>query len=244
MSKLDELQERMAAVVREAKGARIGEKQQYAHDSMSAEEATRRGYRRVSIKHNTVSRVDTPRWRERMGLRPGTDAYLRASADQYRRVYSKDTLVLTPEECKKVPTSSHDSTGFVPEPLDRLVSRSRSFALSESSADEWKGQIPTFLAGGLLPVSEAVGSVNGSVFAFWIGDRDPASHEIKETMRRFVDDQDVVGVRIIRDLPLDVHSGIKRQWLEQREREGAMESDSSGNENSVEVVPVRARMRM
>lgn len=83
--------------------------------AMTAEEATRRGYRRTSIKHNTVSRVDTPRWRERMGLKPGTDAYLHASPDQYRRVYSKDQLVLTPEECRGVPTSSHDETGFVPE---------------------------------------------------------------------------------------------------------------------------------
>jgi hypothetical protein len=81
--------------------------------AMTGEEATERGYRRTSNTHLTVSRVDTPQWPERMGLRPGTTDFSRASPDLYRRVYSKDHVVLAAAEFRKVPTSSGDTTGFV-----------------------------------------------------------------------------------------------------------------------------------
>ena len=77
---------------------------------MTADELTRQGYRRVSNKFGMVARIDRPDWLEFMLEQ---SPHLIASlADQYRRVHSQDVLTV-PGVAPHVPTSSHDSVGFV-----------------------------------------------------------------------------------------------------------------------------------
>lgn len=99
---------------------------------MTGEEATRLGYRRVSNSHCIVSRVDRVDWLSRLAKslnRPYEEMLSRSgknpvewAADHYRRCFSKDTLVLSPTEYKKVPSSSGDQTGYVPK-LELLPGR-------------------------------------------------------------------------------------------------------------------------
>lgn len=84
------------------------------------------GYRRVSTKHQLVSRVDRPDWREYMAMRhcPHDPEGLgnrwvmclgKGAADHYRRVYSKDTLnVLNLFTFRLIPASANDDVGYVP----------------------------------------------------------------------------------------------------------------------------------
>jgi len=87
----------------------------------------KKGYRRVSNKFGHVARIDRPDWREHMAERnapwdpkgqgmewvrllektPGS------AEDHYRRCYSKDVLVLSPGQAKRVPPSAHDPAGYI-----------------------------------------------------------------------------------------------------------------------------------
>lgn len=90
---------------------------------MNARELTLRGYRRVSNRHRMVSRIDRPDWVEVLAKklhRSPAELYLpdgRISpswCDFYRRVHSKDTLVVSQEVYRQIPSSGWDGVGYVP----------------------------------------------------------------------------------------------------------------------------------
>lgn len=107
---------------------------------MDTEELIAKGYRRVSNKHATVSRIDRSDWidflydqvfihratemkdalkdfydgKDISGFREGTIRLEAGSAaDHYRRCFSKDTLNLDYADAQKIPNSNHDTTGYV-----------------------------------------------------------------------------------------------------------------------------------
>lgn len=86
---------------------------------MTPEELTARGYRRVSYKFGIVSRIDRPDYLEVIAkdLHQTVEDLSRQKPglweDQYRRVYSKDTIELGRSEGLKVPSSNYDPIGFV-----------------------------------------------------------------------------------------------------------------------------------
>ena len=82
------------------------------------------GYRRTSNKHGHVTRIDRKDWLRFMAKKhapwdfnEGTKWVmglgLASAADHYRRVHSKDTLVLHPDDAKCIMSSNHDPIGFV-----------------------------------------------------------------------------------------------------------------------------------
>lgn len=89
-----------------------------------AERLTALGYRRTSNKHRMVSRIDRPDWLEVLArsMRRSVAEFCDLDTgevspswcDHYRRVYSEDTMIVEdPEVFKLVPTSGHDSVGYV-----------------------------------------------------------------------------------------------------------------------------------
>ena len=73
---------------------------------------------------------------------------------------------------------------------------------------EWAGQWPTDRSGDIL-ISEAPGNVDGSVFAFWLGDKTLSCDGVLPAIQAHVDDHDVVGVRVILAFPDEAHSSLK-----------------------------------
>ena len=80
------------------------------------------GYRRVSNKYGTVSRVDRPDWIHFLALELNipieilSDIYNKRSnnyANHYRRVFSKDRVTLDPVLAKQIPSSDWDQVGYV-----------------------------------------------------------------------------------------------------------------------------------
>jgi hypothetical protein len=85
------------------------------------------------------------------------------------------------------------------------------FRLTEADSSDWSDSWPTYLAKE-LPVSEGIGSINGSTFCFWLGSADPASAEIERKITSFLKDHDVVAIRFVRALPIKVHPSIEAQF--------------------------------
>lgn len=94
---------------------------------MTGEEATARGYRRVSNTYRTVARIDRADWLTVLAvhlMRAPADFIVRAGpdrgevapgwADHYRRCFSRDVITLPRKEFSKVPGSGWDPTGYVP----------------------------------------------------------------------------------------------------------------------------------
>jgi len=83
----------------------------------------KKGYRVTSRKHRQVTRVDRPDWRDYMAVRHApwdiedglewVECLGRGAADQYRRVYSKDTLVVSKAALSHIGSSNHDPVGYV-----------------------------------------------------------------------------------------------------------------------------------
>lgn len=101
--------------------------------TITPEEATARGYRRVSNRYGHVSRIDRPDWIEHMAVhlrRAPADFYRRHPegvgnepcptwCDYYRRRLSQDVLVFDPPElARRVPSSGNLECGYVPQPRD------------------------------------------------------------------------------------------------------------------------------
>lgn len=96
------------------------------HSMMTGEEATARGYRRVSNRYRWVARVDRPDFVQVLAkhLRHPVSFFLTNSeknvqaqwCDHYRRVYSCDVVILREREYEKVPASGHDPVGYVEVP--------------------------------------------------------------------------------------------------------------------------------
>lgn len=82
---------------------------------LSAEELTKLGYRRISSKHKTVSRIDRKDWQQfLLDINPNLLLGQDGGASFYRRVYSKDTVEGIPDEIfKGIPGSDFDPVGFV-----------------------------------------------------------------------------------------------------------------------------------
>lgn len=69
------------------------------------------GYRKVSNKYRTMARVD-------VAVPPkecyGQHTKLYLGDDHYRRCFSKDKITVPVEVSRRMPTSGHDETGFLP----------------------------------------------------------------------------------------------------------------------------------
>lgn len=100
----------------------------------SLETLVSRGYRKTSNAYCIVSRIDRPDWLQWMAANLGgrgravADFYDTKTGlpsgswcDHYRRVRSKDTLVIPREMIQAFPTSSFDNTGFVPQDFAELI---------------------------------------------------------------------------------------------------------------------------
>ena len=95
----------------------------------TAQQLINAGYRRTSNSYRMVSRVDRPDWKEHMAKQHSPWSFedgmkwvngLGSSAsDHYRRVYSKDTLMVSPTVFSKIPTSIHDPVGYIPLSTDK-----------------------------------------------------------------------------------------------------------------------------
>lgn len=73
-----------------------------------------RGYRRISHKYLTVSRVDKRNWMETIKKEnPYILLGLDQGADHYRRCFSEDKIVLPQEIFRQIPGSGHDPCGFI-----------------------------------------------------------------------------------------------------------------------------------
>lgn len=98
------------------------EKEIYLHKK-KAKELMDKGYRKVSVKHCVLSRIDKTNWREIMAeeyapwSKEEGEHWVRimgkAAADHYRRVYSNDKISITLEVARWVLTSSHDTTEYL-----------------------------------------------------------------------------------------------------------------------------------
>jgi len=80
------------------------------------------GYCKTSNKHRLVSRIDNPDWlkvlAKSMNLAVADfytpDGKMSSSwPDHYRRVYSKDSIEVPTEVLKFMPTSSHNTIGYI-----------------------------------------------------------------------------------------------------------------------------------
>lgn len=93
---------------------------------VDVKELIAQGYRRVSRKFGMLSRIDRPDWMEYMAAQhsPWNPEEGMAWAklllktghaeDQYRRVYSKDQIEISPRLALQVPCSSSSLTGYLP----------------------------------------------------------------------------------------------------------------------------------
>ena len=91
---------------------------------VKAQILTAMGYRRVSNGHRGIARIDRPDWLDVLAkdlrrspaefYRPGEKDPAITWCDQYRRVYSKDTIHGVPEDVfKRIPGSGDSDCGFV-----------------------------------------------------------------------------------------------------------------------------------
>lgn len=78
-----------------------------------ADRLTALGYRRISNSKGIVARVDSPTWQQTV-LEVNPVLLLSDQAeDFYRRNYSQDRLVVDQEVYKKIPGSTHNTTGYL-----------------------------------------------------------------------------------------------------------------------------------
>ena len=104
------------------------------------------------------------------------------------------------------------------------VSTNRSFVLRPSVASIWKEQWPTERIGDIL-VSEYPGSVDGSVFIYWLGDRNAYSPKVRRWIQEHLEDHDVVRICYVSELPDDVHSSLKGDLAELKAKAAAGPTD-------------------
>lgn len=93
----------------------------------------------------------------------------------------------------------------------------RTLQLRHASPSDWAGEWPTDRSGDIL-VSETPGSADGSVFAYWLGDKTLACDGVLPAIQAHMDDHDVVGVRVIYAFPDEVHSSLKTDLDELKQR--------------------------
>lgn len=95
-------------------------------------------------------------------------------------------------------------------PLTAFVqaSTNRTFVLHPSTAANWAHQWPTERIGDIL-ISESPGSADGSVFAYWLGDKNVYSPSVRKWIQQHLEDHDVVRIYFVQGLPDDVHSSLE-----------------------------------
>jgi hypothetical protein len=96
----------------------------------------------------------------------------------------------------------------------------RTFQLHQASPSEWAEEWPTDRSGDVF-VSEAPGSVDGSVFAYWLGDKTLSCDGVLPAIQAHMDDHDVIGVRVIFAFPDNAHSPLKTDLADLKERAAA-----------------------
>lgn len=91
----------------------------------------------------------------------------------------------------------------------RQQTTGKQFNLVETTANDWKHQAPVKAIGNVF-VSEGVGTINGCIACFWIGDSNIDDPHLVLHIAQSINDQDVVGLRFIRTRPTEVHPSISR----------------------------------
>jgi hypothetical protein len=92
----------------------------------------RRGFRVVSRKYGILSRVDRPDWVSVIAyhmFKSPAEFYVLDKpntvgstwADHYRRCYSKDKFEVSPDVARLIPTSTHDTIGFINDDGDEIL---------------------------------------------------------------------------------------------------------------------------
>lgn len=111
-------------------------------------------------------------------------------------------------------------------PLTAFIqtSTNRSLVLRPSVASIWKEQWPTERIGDIL-VSECPGSIDGSVFIYWLGDSTVYSPEVRSWIQEHLEDHDVVRICYVPELPDDVHSSLKGDLAELKAKAAAGPTD-------------------
>jgi hypothetical protein len=103
---------------------------------------------------------------------------------------------------------------FVPTPICvKQSTTGRSFTLYPAEAGHWKGEWPTERTGDVF-VSEAKGTVEGSIFAYWLGNKSVESPGVLPAIQTHMDDHDVVCVRVIHAFPDDAHPSLRKDLAE------------------------------
>lgn len=92
-------------------------------DLNTAIKLMKNGYRRTSRNHFSLSRVDRMDWKNAMAKEHSpwsiaeglswVNALGRGASDHYRRVYSDDTITVTPEISSLIDSSGNDPVGFI-----------------------------------------------------------------------------------------------------------------------------------
>jgi hypothetical protein len=93
----------------------------------------------------------------------------------------------------------------------------RNFTLRTASPADWAGQWPTERAGDVF-VSEAPGNFDGSIFAYWLGNKTLDCDGVLTSIQAHVDDHDVVGLSVIFAFPEDAHSTLRTDLAELKHR--------------------------
>lgn len=93
----------------------------------------------------------------------------------------------------------------------------RTFQLRPACPREWAGEWPTDRSGDIF-ISEAPGNSDGSIFAFWLGDKTLSSDGVMQAIEAHIDDHDVVGLRVIFAFPDDAHSSLRSGLAELKQR--------------------------
>jgi hypothetical protein len=96
----------------------------------------------------------------------------------------------------------------------------RTFQLHSASPRDWAGEWPTDRSGDIL-ISETPGSVDGSVFAYWLGGKTLNCEGVIPAIQAHMNDHDVVGIRVIFAFPDDAHSSLKADLAELKQRSAA-----------------------
>jgi hypothetical protein len=71
------------------------------------------GYKCVSRKHRTLSRIDDPNWYKKHKYLKKLGLDCGSAQDQYRRCHSLDKITVSQEVCVHVSSSGGNNTGYV-----------------------------------------------------------------------------------------------------------------------------------
>lgn len=83
----------------------------------AVQDAIKQGYRIVSRKHLIAARIDRPDWldviKDNINRIATEKSKIVCWEDFYRRVFSKDTIIIPEGWLNLIPNSGHDNTGYI-----------------------------------------------------------------------------------------------------------------------------------